>query len=70
MEYKNKVLFLRRSKAGKHLFAFQRDEILGGGVDSLILNVSDVKQLLSGEVEWIKVSAMSKKEEEAEVEGL
>jgi hypothetical protein len=59
-EYKNKVLFLRKSKKGNHLYAFDRDGILGKGVDSIVLNVSDVKQLLSGETEWIKASAMAK----------
>jgi hypothetical protein len=59
---------LRKSKAGKHLFAFERDGVLGKGVDSLVLNVSDVKQLLNGETDWIKVSAMSKKEEEDSAE--
>ncbi len=58
IEYTNKVLFLRKSKKGKHLYAFQRDGILGGGVGSIVLNVSEVKDLIDGKAEWIKVSAM------------
>lgn len=63
--YKTPVLFLRRSKAGKHLYAFNRidndDEgkILGGGIDSILMNISDVTQLIEGKTEWIKVSVIS-----------
>ena len=62
-KYKNPVLFLRKSKAGEHLYAFNRDEALGGEIESLIFNVSDVKKLLDGKMEWIKVSVMEVKEE-------
>lgn len=65
-EYKNKVLFLRKSKAGKHLYAFNKDGILGGDVGSIVLNVSEVESLLAGKFEWIKVSAMPKKAEGSE----
>ncbi len=61
--YKNKVLFMRKSKKGEHLFAFDRDEVLGGEIDSIILNVSEVKALIEDKVEWIKVSALAKSEE-------
>ena len=61
--YKHPVLFLRKSKAGQHLYAFNRDGILGGGVESLIMNVSDVTKVLEGKMEWIKVSVMEVKEE-------
>ena len=58
--YKNPVLFLRKSKAGEHLYAFNIEKeggmVLGGGVKSLILNVSDIEKLLGGEVDKIKVS--------------
>ena len=61
--YKNPVLFLRKSKAGEHLYAFNIEKeggmVLGGGVKSLILNVSDVVKLLGGEVDKIKVSITS-----------
>lgn len=64
-EYKTKVLFLRKSKAGKHLYAFQREGILGEGIASLIVDVSEVKRLIEGSTGWIKVGAVSEKEEEA-----
>ena len=57
MEYKNDCLFLRRSKAGKHLFAFGKDGILGDGIKSILINVEDIQALLGGG-DWCKVSAM------------
>lgn len=63
MEYKNKVLFLRKSKAGKHLYAFNKDESLGGDVKSLIMNVTEIEQLLGGATEYVKVSVMREEEE-------
>ena len=64
--YKNPVLFLRKSKAGEHLYAFNMEKeggmVLGGGVKSLILNVSDVVNLLAGKVDKIKVSITSAEE--------
>jgi hypothetical protein len=57
-EYKNRILFLRKSKEGKHVFAFNRDGILGEGVKSILINVSDLEQLIGGGSEWCKVSAM------------
>ena len=62
--YKNPVLFLRKSKAGEHLYAFNRDKegggdsVLGNGVGSLLLNVSEVVALVDGRVDWIKVSVL------------
>jgi len=64
-EYDSKVLFLRKSKAGKHLYAFNRDEILGVGVKSILINVEDMHQLLGGG-DWCKVSAMMDSGEEKE----
>jgi len=58
------VLFLRKSKAGKHLYAFNREEegtaVLGGEVGSLIMDVSEVEKLLAGSTEWIKVGVLPK----------
>jgi len=65
-EYKNKVLFARLSKKGNHVYMFERDGILGKDVESLLINVVELKELLAGNYESIKVSAMDKKEEEAE----
>ena len=64
-EYKNKVLFLRISKTGKHLYAFNRDGILGGDVESIVLNVSEIKELLRDEINWVKISAMPVKEDDS-----
>ena len=74
-KYKNKVLFLHKSKTGNHLYAFNRDAILAEGVESLIMNVSDVKRLIEGSTTWIKVSVMNgisaeKTAEEDEDEGI
>ena len=56
-EYKNPVVFLRKSRAGKHLFVFDsREELIGGG--TLIMNVSDVEELIGGGTQWIKVSVL------------
>lgn len=66
--YKNPVIYLRKSKAGEHLYAFNVEgqgedlegskDVLGDNVGSLIMNVSDVKKLLDGQMDWIKVSVM------------
>lgn len=66
--YKNPVLFLRKSKKGKHLYAFNVEkengsEVLGGGVGSLLVNIADVEKVISGEYESIKISVMLKVEE-------
>ena len=56
--YKQPILFLRKSKGGKHLYAFNRDGALGGGVKSLIMDISEVERLLAGSTEWIKVGVL------------
>jgi hypothetical protein len=56
-EYKNPVVFLRKSKAGDHLFVFDsREDLVAGG--TLIVNVSDVERLIGGGTDWIKVSVL------------
>jgi hypothetical protein len=60
VKYKNKVLFLRKSKAGAHLYAFNYEGALGGDVGSLIMDVSEVERLLEGSTEWIKVGVVPK----------
>ena len=68
-EYKNPVLFLYKSKEGKHLFAFNMEirdvegrtdggMVLGGDVRSLLVNVADIEKLLSGEYKSVKISVM------------
>jgi len=63
-EYKNKVVFLRKSKKGAHLYAFNRDGAFGGGIESILMDISEVERLIAGSTEWIKVSVMEAKEEE------
>ena len=68
--YKNPVLFLHKSKAGGHLFAFNMEKeggegmVLGDGIESLLMNISDVTAVMNGEMTWCKVSIMPKKAEE------
>lgn len=60
--YKNKVVFLRKSKAGDHLFVHDsRGDLVEGG--TLIMNVSEVERLLGDQTEWIKVSVLPREEE-------
>ena len=69
-QYKRPVLFLRKSKKGGHLYAFNmekdggEDMVLGNNVESLLVNLSDVEKVISGEYESTKVSVMVKEEEE------
>ena len=63
--YANPILYLHKSKAGGHLYAFNVEKkggegmVLGDDVESLILNVSDVSAVLQGQVKWCKVSVLS-----------
>ena len=63
--YQNPILYLHKSKAGGHLYAFNVEKhggegmVLGDDVESLILNVSDVSAVLQGQVKWCKVSVLS-----------
>jgi hypothetical protein len=64
-EYANKVIFLRKSKKGEHLYAFDNDGAFAAAKEgSLLMNISDVKNLIEGKFESIKVSVMPKKEED------
>jgi len=64
MEYKVHVLFMNRSKAGKHVFIFNDEEkILGGEVESLLMNLGEVAELVAGNRKWVKVSVMTGKDE-------
>jgi hypothetical protein len=68
--YKQPVLFLRKSKVGKHLYAFNREEseegpaVLDGDVGSIIMDVSEVERLIAGSTDWIKIGIIPKKPEE------
>ena len=61
-EYKTKVLFLRKSRKGAHLYAFNRNGVLGGDVGSLIIDVSEVERLIAGSTIWIKVGVIPAKD--------
>jgi hypothetical protein len=74
-EYKTPVLYLRKSKAGDHLYAFnvqKRDsqgnggegKLLGDSIGSLIANVSDVQAVISGKMEWAKMSVLPAEDRE------
>ena len=64
--YKTPILYLHKSKAGRHLFAFNMEKeggegmVLGDDVESLLVNISDVSAVLNGEMKWAKVSVLAK----------
>jgi hypothetical protein len=75
--YQNPILYLHKSKKGGHLYAFNVpakveasaeglkepvEMVLGGKVESLILNVSDVSAVIEGSLKWAKVSVVLKEE--------
>jgi len=60
-EYKNKVIWLHKSKAGEHLYAFGKEGDFHN-VKSLLMNVSEVETLLKGDVNAIKISIIENKE--------
>ena len=62
-EYKNKVIWLHRSKAGNHLYAFVNEGVFHN-VRSLLMNISEVEALLKGNVDDIKISIMEDNGEE------
>ena len=62
-EYKNRVVFLRLSKSGEHIYAFNRDGALGEKVSSLIANVKDIRAVIDGKGDWAKVSVIEEKED-------
>jgi hypothetical protein len=56
-EYKNKVIWLHVSKKKEHLYAFVNEGEFHN-VRSLLMNKSEVEDLLSGKVDGIKISIM------------
>lgn len=63
--YKNKVVFLHKSKKGDHLYAFDYHGAFISAIEgSIIMNVSDVEALIAGKFDSIKVSIIPKKDEE------
>jgi hypothetical protein len=67
--YKRPVLFLYKSKAGKHLYTFNMERedgsmVLGSEVESLLINIADLEKVVSGEWKSIKVSVMLKEKAE------
>lgn len=61
--YKHKAVFLRRSKAGEHLFLHDTQENLAPG-STLIMGVSEVEAVIKGEREWAKVGILPPEEVE------
>lgn len=61
-EYKNKVIWLHKSKKGDHLYAFVNEGEFHN-VRSLLMNKSEVEDLLSGKVEGIKISIMDSEDD-------
>ena len=72
-KYKNDVLFMHRSEKQKHFYVFggkgqDGEEILGGGVKSLLINRSELEEFMRNpKIEWVKVSVM--REDSAEAAG-
>jgi len=64
-EYKNKVIWLHKSNAGNHLYAFG-NEGLFHNVKSILMNVSEVEDLLKGDINAIKISIIENEEEESD----
>jgi hypothetical protein len=60
-KYKNKVVFLHKSKKGEHLYAFDNKGALAKA-ESILMNISDVKALIEGKYDSIKVSILEKEE--------
>ena len=56
--YSHPVVFLRKSRAGKHLFVFDSGEDLVAG-STLIMDISEVERLIGGGTDWIKISVLS-----------
>ena len=64
-EYKNKAVFLRKSKKGERLYAFDNDGAFAKAIEgSIIMNISEVEALIAGKFESVKVSIMEKSSEE------
>jgi hypothetical protein len=61
-EYKNKVFWLHMSKKGEHLYAFVNEGAFHN-VKSLLMNKSEVEDLLSGKVDSTKISIMEDKDD-------
>ena len=70
VKYKVPVLFMRKSHAGAHLYAFNVEKkdaegmVLGNDVGSLLLNVSEIVKLIDGKSDWIKVSVLPPRDAE------
>ena len=62
------VLWLHKSKEGKHLYTFANEGNFHN-VKSLLVNISEVQALIDGNVKYIKVSLMKEEEEEEEGPG-
>jgi hypothetical protein len=58
-DYKNKVLFLRKSKNGNHLYAFDLEGAMESAENgSLIMNITEVIAVMEGKIPFCKVSML------------
>lgn len=61
-QYKNKVVFLRKSVAGNHLYAFDNDGAFAEAIEgSIVMNIAEVNGLLIGNLDFIKISIMPRR---------
>jgi hypothetical protein len=66
--YKNKVIWLHVSKKGDHLYAFANEGEFHN-VKSILMNRSEVEDLLSRKVDGIKISIMDDEDDGSKAEG-
>jgi len=62
-EYKNKVIWLHKSKAGQHLYAFTNEGSFHN-CKSILMNISEVEALIADKFDSIKVSIMEEEKSE------
>lgn len=61
MEYKNKAVFLRKSKGGDHLYAFDVDAAFVDAINgSIVMNISEVVAVIEGKSDFAKVGILKK----------
>jgi hypothetical protein len=61
-EYKNKIIWLHVSKKKKHLYAFVNEGEFCNA-KSILMNKSEVEDLLSGKVQGTKITIMEVKDD-------
>ena len=61
-EYKNKVIWLHKSRKGDHLYAFANEGVFHNA-KSILMNVSEVMALIEGFSDGIKISIISQEDD-------